>query len=64
VPSLRLQLAKDVLLKEGAKFGVVELDTRNDGDKIQAALTQMTGEGPPTAGHSHTIIAVHEVTDT
>lgn len=32
-----------MLTKEGAKFEVLELDERKDGDAIQAALFKMTG---------------------
>ena len=32
-----------MLTKEGAKFDVLELDERKDGDAIQAALFKMTG---------------------
>lgn len=32
-----------MLSREGAKFDVMELDERKDGDAIQAALFKMTG---------------------
>jgi glutaredoxin len=35
--------AKETLTKEGAKFEVVELDKRKDGDAIQLALFKLTG---------------------
>ncbi|KAM3577143.1 hypothetical protein VYU27_001060 [Nannochloropsis oceanica] len=35
--------AKQTLQSEGAVFHVVELDQRNDGGEIQAALADMTG---------------------
>jgi glutaredoxin 3 len=35
--------AKEALRSVGAKFAVLELDTRDDGDRIQAALAELTG---------------------
>lgn len=36
-------LAKNNLTAEGGKFEVIELDQRDDGSAIQAALAQLTG---------------------
>ncbi|XP_071956347.1 uncharacterized protein [Antedon mediterranea] len=37
------KMAKAALDEEGAKYEVVELDKRSDGDAIQNALAQITG---------------------
>lgn len=36
-------MAKKALTNVGAKYEVVELDTRNDGASLQQALSQLTG---------------------
>jgi glutaredoxin len=49
-------LAKNNLTAEGGKFEVIELDQRDDGSAIQAALAQLTGRRTVPNGKRHVVV--------
>jgi glutaredoxin 3 len=54
-------LAKNNLSAEGGKYEVIELDQRDDGSAIQAALAQLTGRRTVPNGEAMYLAWVHMI---